>query len=187
MPLRKASAVTIFEMRRSSSTISTMRAPQADAIRTCAESAAGIDEAPVSVNPMASTMEVMVEAVPMVLQVPIERVMLDSSSIKSSAVIFPRRYSSQYFFVWVPAPVLTPRHCPLDIGPAGQKIVGSPMLIAPISSPGTDLSQPPSSTTPSMGCERNNSSVSIARKLQYSMVVGLTITSPTDIAGNSTG
>src|ERR1700743_123004 len=168
-------------MRKSSATMSTMRAPQADAMRTCAESAAGIDEAPVSVRPMASTIEVMVDAVPMVLQVPMERVMLDSSSMRSSGVIFPSRYSSQYFLVCVPAPALTPRHWPFDIGPAGQKIVGSPMLIAPMSKPGTDLSHPPSSTTPSMGWQRSSSSVSMARKLRYSMVVGFTMTSPTDI------
>src|SRR5580698_5818572 len=150
MPLRNASAVTTLDMRKSSATISTMRAPHADAMRTCAESAAGIDEAPVSDSPIASTMAVIVEAVPMVLQVPMERVMLDSSSIRSSPLIFPSRYSSQYFLVCVPAPVLTPRHWPFDIGPAGQNMVGRPMLIAPISRPGTDLSHPPKSTTPSI-------------------------------------
>ena len=61
------------------------------------------------------------------------------------------------------------------------------MLIAPINRPGVVLSQPPNNTAPSTGCERNNSSTSIARKLRYSIVVGLTITSPNDNAGNSTG
>ena len=79
-------------------------------MRTCAESAAGIDDAPVRVRPIASMIEVMVEAVPMVLQVPMLRVMRDSSSIQSSDVMLPARYSSQYFFVCVPAPVFTPRH-----------------------------------------------------------------------------
>ncbi len=75
----------------------------------------------------------------------------------------------------------------MSIGPAAQKIVGSPMLIAPITVPGVVLSQPASSTTPSIGSERSVSSTSIARKLRYSMVVGLTITSPRLIAGSSNG
>ena len=69
---------------------------------------------------MASTIDVMVEAVPMVLQVPIERVIRLSRSTQSSCVMLPARNSSQYFLVCVPAPVFWPRHCPFDIGPAGQ-------------------------------------------------------------------
>src|SRR5271163_142387 len=109
-PLRKAALLAILPMRRSSLTIWTMREPQAEAMRTCPESAAGIDDAPVSVSPIASMIEVMVEAVPMVLQVPMVRVILDSSSIQSCSEILPARYSSQYFLVCVPAPVFTPRH-----------------------------------------------------------------------------
>ena len=80
--------------------------------------------------------------------------------------MLPARSSSQYFLVWVPAPVFWPRHWPFDIGPAGQKITGRSMEIAPISMPGVDLSQPPSSTAPSIGCERRFSSTSMASKLR---------------------
>ena len=54
-------------------------------------------------------------------------------------------------------------------------------------SAGVVLSQPPISTTPSTGWERSSSSVSIARKLRYIMLVGLVICSPTLMAGSSTG
>ena len=53
--------------------------------------------------------------------------------------------------------------------------------------PGVVLSQPPISTAPSIGCERSISSVSIARKLRYIMLVGFWKVSLTAIAGSSTG
>ena len=49
-----------------------MRSPQAEAMRGWPLSAAGIEDAPGSVRPMASTIDVMVDAVPMVLQVPMD-------------------------------------------------------------------------------------------------------------------
>src|ERR1044071_9456107 len=52
---------------------------------------------------------------------------------------------------------------------------GRPMLSAPISRPGVVLSQPPISTAPSTGWLRISSSVSIASRLRYSIVVGLPI------------
>jgi len=52
------------------------------------------------------------------------------------------------------------------MAPAGTTIAGMFMLAAPMSMPGIDLSQPPSSTAPSIGLERSSSSVSIARKLR---------------------
>jgi hypothetical protein len=61
------------------------------------------------------------------------------------------------------------------------------MLVAPMTSAGVVLSQPPMSTAPSAGYERSSSSVSMARKLRYIMVVGFCITSASDIAGISTG
>ena len=172
---------------RSSSTIATARSPQAIAMRAWAESTAGMLVAPGSVKPSASAMLVMVDAVPMVLQVPCERVMRPSSSIQSAWLMLPARSSSQYFLVWVPAPVRSPRHWPFNIGPAGKKIAGRSMLMAPIKRPGVVLSQPPINTTPSIGCERSSSSHSIARKLRYIMVLGLTITSPSESAGISIG
>ena len=65
---------------RSSQIISTMRRPQAAAMRGCAESAAGIEEAPGKVKPSASARVIMVAAVPMVMQVPAERAMPASMS-----------------------------------------------------------------------------------------------------------
>ena len=64
---------------------------------------------------------------------------------------------------------------------------GRPALKAPISRPGVVLSQPPISTAPSTGWLRSSSSTFTARKLRYSMVVGLTMGSDIEIAGNSIG
>ena len=66
----KALRVWIFCGVRSSHTISTMRRPHSEAMRMWLASAAGIEDAPGSVMPIASAIEVMVEAVPMVMQVP---------------------------------------------------------------------------------------------------------------------
>ena len=52
-----------------------MRRPLAAAIRGAPESAAGIDAAPGSVMPSASAAEVIVDAVPIVMQWPGERAM----------------------------------------------------------------------------------------------------------------
>ena len=160
-------------------------------MRMWAESMAGMLLAPGSARPSASTMAVMVEAVPMVLQVPGALVILDSSAINSELLSLPAWYSSQNMRVCVPAPMLRltpPCTClSLSMGPAGQKMVGMSMLMAPITVPGVVLSQPASNTTPSQGRLRKSSSTSIARKLRYSMVVGLTMTSPRLMAGNSTG
>jgi hypothetical protein len=52
------------------------------------------------------------------------------------------------------------------MGPAGRKIAGRFIVIAPISRAGVVLSQPPISTQPSAGYERSNSSVSIASRLR---------------------
>ena len=60
---------------RSSQIISTMRRPHWIAMRLCAESGAGIDEAPGSVMPSVSVSDIMVAAVPIDMQVPKERAM----------------------------------------------------------------------------------------------------------------
>lgn len=95
-------------------------------MRTCAESTVGIEEAPGSVNLIASTMLTMVDAVPMVLQVPIERVIRLSRSIQSASVMLPACFSSQYLRVWVLAPTTVPRYFPFDIGQAGRRVLGCP-------------------------------------------------------------
>ncbi len=68
--LSNASAVMIVFGVTSSQTSSTIRRPAAAAMRGCAESAAGIDEAPGSVIPSASAAAAIVEAVPIVMHVP---------------------------------------------------------------------------------------------------------------------
>ncbi len=97
-----------------------------------------------------------------------------STPSQSWSVILPARSSSQYFQLSEPEPSTLPCQLPRSIGPAGRKIAGRFMLVAPSSRPGVVLSQPPISTAPSIGWERSSSSVSIASMLRYSMVVGLT-------------
>ena len=75
-----ASAVRKSRGFRSSHTISTMRRPVSVAMRPWRESAAGIEAAPGSVKPIASAAEVIVDAVPIVMQWPGERAMPSSIS-----------------------------------------------------------------------------------------------------------
>ncbi len=100
------------------------------------------------------------------MQWPGERAMPSSISSHSSSVRLPARFSAQYFQTSDPLPSFWPRQSPRSIGPAGMKIAGRFMLIAPISSAGVVLSQPPISTQPSTGYERSSSSVSIASRLR---------------------
>ena len=65
---------------RSSQTMSTMRRPVSLAMRAWRESAAGIEAAPGSVKPSASAADVIVDAVPIVMQWPGERAMPSSIS-----------------------------------------------------------------------------------------------------------
>ena len=108
----------------------------------------------------------MVEAVPMVMHRPAERAMPLSMSFQSCIVMAPAWRSAQYFQLSDPDPSTLPCQLPRSIGPAGTKTAGRSMLIAPIRRPGVVLSQPPISTAPSIGCERSNSSASMARKLR---------------------
>ena len=96
-----------------------------------------------------------------------------STPSQSWSVIFPARNSSQYFQLSLPEPSTLPCQLPRSIGPAGMKMHGMFMLVAPNSSPGVDLSQPPISTAPSIGWARSSSSVSMASMLRYSIDVGL--------------
>ena len=131
--------------------MSTMRRPVSAAIRPWRESAAGIDAAPGSVKPIASQADVIVDAVPMVMQWPGERAMPSSIAAQASSVRLPARFSAQYFQTSEPLPSFSLRQWPESIGPAGMKIAGRFMLIAPMSSAGVVLSQPPISTQPSTG------------------------------------
>ena len=140
--------------------------PAAAAILACAESTAGIDDAPGSVIPSTSATAVMVDAVPMVMHWPGERAMPSSSSAQARSSISPARRSSQYRHMSLPLPTTRPRQLPGSIGPAGTTSAGRSMLAVPINSAGTVLSQPPSSTAPSTGYERSSSSVSMESRLR---------------------
>src|SRR5215469_11272 len=143
--------------------------------------------APGSVRPMASSVMAMVDAVPMVMQVPNDRAIPSSICFQASSLTRPALRSAQYFQTSVPEPRWRPAYVPRNIGPAGITIAGTSALSAPITIAGSVLSQPPSRTAPSIGFDLSNSSVSMASRLQYSIVVGRMKTSPNDIAGSSTG
>ena len=66
-------------------------------------------------------------------------------------------------------------------------MVGRSTLAAPINCAGVFLSQPPRSTTPSMGLARIVSSTAMLIRLRKSIVVGTIWVSPSDMAGNSSG
>ena len=146
--LRKAARVQTSESLTSVQTISTIRRPLCAPITACRESAAGIDAAPGSVTPSAST-ALVIDAVPIVMQCPGERAMPFSISCQSSSVIALAQVRPVLPGV-DPDPSVAPQ-CLRSIGPAGTKIDGGPSTRAPMSSPGVVLSQPPISTAPSIG------------------------------------
>ena len=83
--------------------------------------------------PMASIMQAMVDALPMVMQVPGVRDMPDSAAMKSSNDILPPRTASLNFHTSVPEPMSQPRNFPFSIGPLEITSVGRLTLAAPIS------------------------------------------------------
>jgi hypothetical protein len=121
---------------------------------------------PGSPTPSASTIEAIVEAVPMVMQCPCERFMHASASWNSSSVILPARRSSDIDQVFVPEPISAPRNFPESIGPPETPTVGMSTLAAPMRSAGVVLSQPMSRTTPSSGFARIDSSTSMLARLR---------------------
>src|SRR3954447_23953320 len=118
----------------------TIRRPVATAIRGWSESAAGIDAAPGMVRPRASTADVMVDAVPIVMQCPGDDAMRSSADAQSSSVMRPARSSSQYFQTSEPEPSTDPRQDARSIGPAGTNAKGRPAEIAPMTNAGVVLS-----------------------------------------------
>ena len=97
------------------------------------------------------------------------------------------RYFAQNRRQSVHAPRRSPRYDVGSIGPARSWIAGTSADAAPISCAGTVLSQPPTSTTASIGCARIISSTSIDIRLRNIMLVGLRNTSPSEIVGKSIG
>jgi hypothetical protein len=162
----KAWVVMMSRGLTSSHTSSTIRRPLSEARRGWFASAAGMDEPPGSMRPSASAAAAMVDAVPMVMQVPNERAMPSSISFQAQSSRLPARFSAQYFQTSLPLPSTSPRQLPRSIGPADTKMAGRFALVAPMISPGTVLSQPPRRTTPSTGLARMISSVSMASRLR---------------------
>ena len=108
----------------------------------------------------------MVDAVPIVLQWPLLRIIADSELRKSALLSVPARTSSLRRHTSVPQPSATPRKWPDSIGPPGTTTAGMSTDAAAMSRAGMVLSQPPSSTTPSIGLARNCSSMAIAARLR---------------------
>ena len=113
--------------------------------------------------------------------------MHDSAAVNSSCVILPARTSSDICHTPVPEPICLPRKRPDNIGPPEMPIVGRSQLAAPMSNDGVVLSQPMSSTTPSIGLPRIDSSTSMLARLRNNIAVGFSCVSPSDITGNSSG
>src|SRR5690606_11952121 len=151
------------------------------------ESTAGIAALWGNEVPKASAIHAIVEAVPMVLQVPAERDIPDSADKKSFKSIFPAFNSSCICQTIVPAPISLSLCLPFSIGPPVTTIAGTSQLAAPMSKAGVVLSQPVNKTTPSMGLPRIASSTSILAKLRVSIAVGRKLDSPLEKTGNSTG
>ena len=137
--------------------------------------------------PSASATSAMVDAVPIVLQWPALRIIADSDRRNCASLSVPARTSSLSRHTSVPQPSGSPRNVPVSIGPPGTTTAGRSTDAAAISSDGIVLSQPPSSTTPSIGLARSISSVAIAAMLRQSIAVGRTCVSPSDTTGRSSG
>src|SRR5215831_15712661 len=132
-------------------------------------------------------MQAIVEAVPIVIQCPAERLIQDSASRNSLSAIAPERTSSLNLQTLVPEPISSPLYLPLSIGPPETRIVGRSQLAAPIKRAGVVLSHPASRTTPSIGLARIDSSTSMLTRLRKSIAVGRMSVSPSEVTGNSTG
>ena len=161
-----ASRVRMLDSTWSACTISTMRRPAMRASTLRRPSTAGNAALPGRPTPSASTMHAIVLAVPIVMQWPWLRCMQLSASRKSASLSVPARTCSLMLHTPVPEPSSWPRHLPLSIGPPETPIVGRSTLAAPISRLGVVLSQPISSTTPSIGLPRMLSSTSMLARLR---------------------
>jgi len=123
----------------------------------------------------------------MVMQWPGERDIDSSAARNSSIEMTPARTSSLRRQTSVPEPIFLPLNQPESMAPPLSTIEGRSTLAAPITSDGVVLSQPASSTTPSMGLPRIDSSTSIEARLRNIMAVGRRLDSPQENTGNSTG
>ena len=164
-----------------------MRRPVSWAMTSRRESGAGIAAFCGRLMPSASVIVAIVDAVPITMQTPVDRLMLVCASMKLSRLMRPARTSSLKRQTSVPDPMSWPQNLPLSIAPPDSTIDGRSTLAAPMMSAGVVLSQPQRSTTPSIGLARIDSSTSMLIRLRNSMAVGRRLVSPLDITGNSTG
>jgi hypothetical protein len=104
---------------RSHQTMSTIRRPASNASRIPSASTAGTDETPGRENPSTSARAVIVEAVPMSLQVPTVGAQVCSTSRNSSNEMLPTMSSWPYCHPADDEPSFSPRHEPLSMKPAG--------------------------------------------------------------------
>ena len=100
-----------------------------------------------------------------------------------AASTFPARCIAQKRRQSVHAPRRSPWNEVGIIGPAMSCTAGRSAEAAPISCAGTVLSQPPTSTTASIGCARIISSTSIDIRLRNIIEVGCRNTSPSETVG----
>ena len=166
---------------------STARRPLASAALSLSACTAGIAAVPGSAMPSASAIEAMVDAVPITAHEPAVAARLPSISSMPSLSTLPARCMPQKRRQSVQAPSRSPWNMLGIIGPTICWTAGTSAEAAPINCAGMVLSQPPMSTTASMGCARIISSVSMAIMLRNIIEVGLRNTSPNETVGNVSG
>jgi hypothetical protein len=161
-----ASRVMISRASRGSRASATACRPVAVACRSRSPDGAGGVAPPGSIMPSASVTAAMVDAVPITMQVPAVLTSDPSTSRIRASSSSPLRWRAQNLRQSVQAPRRSPSHDPASIEPTTSTMTGTSDDAAAISWAGTVLSQPPSSTTASIGCARISSSVSRARRLR---------------------
>lgn len=136
---------------------------------------------------MASTMQAIVEAVPITMQVPAVVASADRTPTICGPSSSPARCRAHMLRQSVHAPSRCPWNDEVSIGPATSDTAGTSADTAAITCAGTVLSQPPTSTAASIGWARRSSSVTIASRLRNSIEVGLSRISGSDIEPNTNG
>ena len=167
--------------------ISAASLPVASATRRRSEWVAGIEPLPGRPMPSVSTMQPMVLAVPITMQVPLVGASRSLTCSMSVSEKVPARYWPHRRRQSVQAPRTSPLKWPTSIGPTGRTIAGRSALAAAISWAGRVLSQPPISTTESIGWARIISSVSIDMRLRRNMLVGWEKLSWIEMVGKTMG
>src|SRR5690606_35633404 len=116
-------------------------------------------------KPSDSTMQAIVDAVPITAQCPRLRHIQASATLSASCDMEPDRTASlkrQISLVLISFPL----YLPVSIGPPETTRVGKFTLHAPITREGVVFPQPQSNTTPSIGLARMDSSTSMLASLR---------------------